>query len=250
LHAVICSTGKQQEFPQLQRWSGIMDQVSEVALQQYRRLVEHPHFIEYFRAATPIQLVENLNIGSRPSRRRASQSIDDLRAIPWVFSWTQSRANISSWFGTGTAFVSWCRDDPQRLTELQEMYRQWPFFNTLLNNIHVGLGRADMNIASLYSHLAPADSRKIFELIDHEYRITCQQVLAITQQDEILDTEPWLQHSIRMRNPYVDPLNYIQVAMLEDLREDSERPPAERDEQIRILAGSVNGVAAGLQNVG
>ncbi len=250
LHAVICSTGKQREIAELPRWSEIMDEVSEVALQQYRRLVQHPQFIEYFLSATPIQLVENLNIGSRPSRRTASQSIDDLRAIPWVFSWTQSRANISSWYGTGTALEVWCQDDPERLKELRQMYRQWPFFNTLLKNIHVGLGRGDMNIARLYAQLAPEHAREIFDWIDREYQLTCRHVLAVTQQDEILDTEPWLQRSIQRRNPYVDPLNYVQVAMLEKLRDGSDREPADRDEQIRILVNSVNGVAAGLQSVG
>ena len=130
------------------------------------------------------------------------------------------------------------------------MFQHWPFFNTLLRNVHVGLGRADLDIAELYSRLAPENSRQIFDLIRKEFDLTRSQALSITGDDEILDTEPWLQRSIRVRNPYVDPLNYIQVAMLEKLRKNPELNNEEKDAHIRILVNSVNGIAAGLQSVG
>ena len=249
MHAVLCSTGKRPHFDRLERWSAIMDQISELAFNKYRSLVDHPEFIDYFQSATPIDLVENLNIGSRPARRKASKSIADLRAIPWVFSWTQSRANIASWYGIGSALESWQSDHPNGISELQEMFQQWPFFKTLFKNIHVGLGRADMDIAELYAGLAAEKPRQVFTQIRTEFELTCRQVLAVTSQNEILDTESWLQHSIRVRNPYVDPLNYIQVALIRRLRNETLDTDT-REQMIRVLANSVNGIAAGLQNVG
>ena len=251
LHAVICSTGKRPQYDKAERWGKIMDEISEVAFQKYRSLVEHPKFIEYFQTATPIELVEFLNIGSRPSRRKkASMSIDDLRAIPWVFSWTQCRANISSWFGIGSAIEQWCQSDSAKQQELNEMYREWLFFRTLFNNVHLGLARADMDIAALYAELAAPDARVVFDLIKDEFALTSTCVLQVTGHQELLETEQWLQHSIRVRNPYVDPLNYIQVALLERLRNETDLADADKTEIRRLLADSVNGIAAGLQNVG
>ncbi len=250
LHAVLCSTGKRPQFDNLDRWSAIMDELSELAHRKYRSLVDDPKFIDYFHSATPIELVEKLNIGSRPSRRKDSNSIDDLRAIPWVFSWTQSRANISSWYGIGTAIRDWCLAEPSRMKEIQEMYATWPFFTTLFNNVHLGLGRADMDIAGLYAQLATKQSSTIFDSISAEFGLTCEQVLAVTGKAEILDTEKWLQHSIRVRNPYVDPLNYIQVALIERLRNETDLDSETKDEIVQVLSSSVKGIAKGLQNVG
>ena len=251
VHAVVCSTGNRPEYDKLDRWSAIMDEISELAHRKYRALVDHEKFIKYFQTATPIELVETLNIGSRPSRRKSSNSIEDLRAIPWVFSWTQSRANISSWYGIGTAMTKWCESASGDIEEVQQMYEQWPFFNTLFKNVHLGLGRSDMDIAGLYSQLAEDSvSSEMYSSIKNEFELTCQQVLQVTQDQKILDTESWLQHSITVRNPYVDPLNYIQVALLERLRGGQSVDDSDYDELIRILSNSVNGIAAGLQNVG
>ena len=131
------------------------------------------------------------------------------------------------------------------------MYEQWPFFTTLFKNVHLGLGRSDMDISGLYARLADQEiATEIYESIKTEFDLTCQKVLTVTQDNEILDTESWLQHSIKVRNPYVDPLNYIQVALLERLRGDETFSDSDRSELIRILSNSVNGIAAGLQNVG
>lgn len=250
LNAVICSAGKRPRYDKFDHWSQIMDEVSEIAYRKYRGLVEHPQFVEYFHASTPVTLVDSLNLGSRPARRTGSASLDDLRAIPWVFSWTQSRAAASSWFGVGTAIATWRNGDSSRLEKLREMVQNWPFFNTLFKNLHVALGRADMEIAALYAQLGTVETQEIFDVIKAEFEITCREVLLVSQTENILDTEPWLQRSIQVRNPYVDPLNYIQVALLKRLRSLDDEDTTTKDELTKVLASTVNGIAAGLQNVG
>jgi phosphoenolpyruvate carboxylase len=226
-----------------------MDQLSESAYQKYRALVEHPRFLAYFQTATPIDQIGLWNIGSRPAHRRATKSLDDLRAIPWVFAWTQSRANVPSWYGVGTGFDTFLKSgDPQRaddrLKQLQEMYRR-----TMLSNVHLGMGRADMEIASLYAELAAKeDADVIFTDIKNEFELSKSMLLKVTGAENILDTEPWLQRSIKVRNPYVDPLNYMQVALLRKLRSDPDG--ADADHYRQCLIQSINGIAAGLQNVG
>lgn len=249
IHAVICSSGRRPEFGNIETWSQTMDQLSTLGYQCYRQLVEQQPFIDYFQTATPIELIDSMNLGSRPSRRKKTQDISDLRAIPWVFAWTQSRTNIPSWFGVGSACKEWLSGDQSRLAQLQEMFRDWPFFHTTLANVHVGLGRADLAISEIYSQLADENYRdQIFAQIKNEFELTCEYVLKITGHKEILDTESWLQHSIRMRNPYVDPMNSIQVALLERYRNSND--DQERAELQGVILQTVNGIAAGLQNVG
>ncbi len=254
LNAVICSLGDRPTYSGYEQWSAIMDSISQSAFQKYRQLVEQCGFVDYFQAATPIDQIEGLNLGSRPSKRKASMGIADLRAIPWVFAWTQSRTNIPSWYGVGTAICDWLSSetgqvDESKVESLQSMYQQWPFFRSVLANVHLGLCRADMGISKLYSTLCPNEvGRKVFADIQAEYDLTQEWVLRITGHQEILETEPWLQHSIRMRNPYVDPMNYLQVALLDRLKN------AENDEDLnsirQAILQSVNGIAGGLQSVG
>ena len=252
LHAVLCSTGHRMvDDADTKIWAGVMDQLSSSAHEKYRSLVEHPRFLSYFQTATPIDQIGLWNIGSRPAHRRATKSLDDLRAIPWVFAWTQSRANVPSWYGVGTGFDAFLKSGnaASRLAQLQEMYRKWPFFRTMLSNVHLGMGRADMHIASLYAELADKeDSDVIFTNIKKEFELSKKMLLDVTAAENILDTEPWLQRSIKVRNPYVDPLNYMQVALLRKLREDPEGSQAEHYRE--CLIQSINGIAAGLQNVG
>ena len=249
-NAVICSSGKRPDFPDLERWSTVVDSVSQIAFEKYRSLVEKDEFIGYFQTATPIDQIDQLNIDSRPSRRKSTKSINDLRAIPWVFAWTQSRTNIPSWYGVGTGFSSWIESGEEGyLAELQDMYLKWPFFKTVLDNVHLGLGRADMDIAKFYSELVSEPyGEEIYSNIHMEYELSRKWLLAITQHDDVLDSEQWLQHSIRMRNPYVDPINFIQVALLERFRETEDQQERERIQ--KVIIESVNGIAAGLQNVG
>jgi phosphoenolpyruvate carboxylase len=251
LHAVLCSTGKRPEFEGLAQWSEAMDQLSSSAFDKYKNLIGHPDFITYFQTATPIDQIDRLNIGSRPSHRRVTRTLDDLRAIPWVFAWTQSRANVPSWYGIGTAFSDWLGEDADgsRLAMLQTMNKEWPFFRTMLANVHLGMGRADMEIAGMYAKLAdPKIGDAIFSDIKAEFELSREMLLKVTETNEILETEPWLQHSIKVRNPYVDPMNYIQVALLKELRANPNH--AELEKLQRAIVLSINGIAAGLQNVG
>ena len=253
VNAVLCSSGKRPHFDQLDRWSSIMDEVSSAAHARYRTLVEDKYFLEYFQAASPIDLIGQMNIGSRPAHRRATRSLDDLRAIPWVFAWTQSRVGVPSWFGVGSGFETWLSENEdqrgQRMKALQEMYAQWPFFRTVMGNVHLGLGRADMEISKCYAQLAGEEAGKtIHDQIQAEYDLSKGLVLEITGHDDLLDTEPWLQKSIRVRNPYVDPMNRIQVELLKHFRNAADDSQAEA--LAKAILQSVNGIAAGLQSVG
>jgi phosphoenolpyruvate carboxylase len=252
-HAVLCSSGRRPQFDQIETWSSIMDNVSSSAHGKYRSLVEHEHFLTYFQAASPIDLIGQMNIGSRPAHRRATRSLNDLRAIPWVFAWTQSRAGVPSWYGVGSGFEQWLSesgaDRAKRMAQLQEMYSQWPFFRTVLGNVHLGLGRADMAISKIYSELAgDTAGETIHSQIQAEYDLSKRLVLEITGDEALLDTEPWLQKSIRVRNPYVDPMNCIQVELLKHFRAESDDEKTETLSQ--AILQSVNGIAAGLQSVG
>ncbi|MCB0206170.1 MAG: phosphoenolpyruvate carboxylase, partial [Anaerolineae bacterium] len=209
----------------------------------------NPALVAYFHAATPIAEISQLNIGSRPARRKAGQQIRDLRAIPWVFAWTQTRVNLPGWFGLGTALETWASDDSGRWALLAEMYRDWAFFRTTVDNAQMSLRKADMHIAQLYASLADEKVREeVFPRISAEYARAEQSVLRITGLGELLDNEQWLQKAIRLRNPYVDPMNYIQVALLRRLRHTDDPDEAEALRSVILL--SVNGIAAGLRNTG
>ncbi len=265
--AVMLTCGRRPHYELEPRWAEIMDCLSEAAFRSYRSLVEKPEFLRYFHEATPIDHIGLLNIGSRPTRRRATLDISNLRAIPWVFAWTQSRVNLPSWYGVGTALESWVAfgqaettgdpggatsgeaDAEQRLVQLRGMYENWPLFHTVLDNVQMGLGKGDMAIASLYAGLTDVATRAaIFDDLKAEYARTERMVLAVTGYRELLENESWLQRSVKLRNPYVDPMNYIQVAVLDRLRQQPDAPNAAELRTAVLL--SVNGVAAGLQNTG
>ena len=257
--SVLLTSGRRPQYAQEGKWAAVMDELSEAAFRKYRALVTRPEFLTYFHETTPIDQVGALNIGSRPARRKATQDISDLRAIPWVFAWTQSRVNLPSWYGVGTALESWmagggeggagAQESARRLGTLQEMHGSWPFFRTVLDNVQMGLAKADFAIASLYAGLTGEETREaIFSDLQDEYDRTVRVVLQIAQATELLDKEPVMQRSIKVRNPYVDPMNYIQVALLRRLRTESDPDAAQRLRGAVLL--SVNGIAAGLQNVG
>ena len=251
VNAVILTAGKRPHFPKEEEWAQRMDKLSDIAFRKYRSLVTKPGFITYFHEATPIDHISALNIGSRPARRKATQDISDLRAIPWVFAWTQSRVNLPTWYGVGAALEAWCRggEDAEKLAELREMYRQWPLFTNILDNVQMGLAKADMAIASLYSELTDETTRSaIFTDILDEFQRTERMVLLVVESDHLLSKEPVLRRSIKVRNPYVDPMNYIQVALLHRLK--TERDPERRRRLTAAVLSSVNGIAAGLQNTG
>jgi phosphoenolpyruvate carboxylase len=184
-------------------------------------VVEDPDAFRYFEEATPVQEISRLNIASRPAWRHDASRFEDLRAIPWVFAWVQSRHYLPGWYGMGMGLKGFLAADPaRRLALLRAMYRQWPFFTRLIENAQMTMEKADMGIAHRYASLVqdPAVGARIFECIRAEYE-TCREVLLrITEQAELLDSDPPLQRSLRLRNPYVDPLSYIQVSLLRRIR--------------------------------
>ena len=224
-------------------WVETLNGLAQTSLKHYRELVEHPGFIDFFQLATPIQGVERMAIGSRPSRRPtdAKPGLSNLRAIPWVFSWTQNRAIIPAWYGIGTAFAS---VDSARLASL---YQDWPFFRAVIDNAELALAKADIDIARCYSELAGGDSQ-IMDLLETEFERSRASVLALTGRKVLLEGQPWLERSIRVRNPYVDPLNLIQVETFRRLRAASD--DHELDLYWRLLRMTIQGVAAGLRTTG
>lgn len=232
----------------------IADELAATASQVYRALVwEDPAFEAYFRAATPIDEIAALTIGSRPAGRggRSSSGLRDLRAIPWVFAWSQSRANLPGWFGTGSALSDFRnRHRAGGLKKLRTLYRSWPFFASVVDNTELSLAKADMQIAARYASLADSPSgARIWRTIKTEFERTSAQVREITAREELLHNMPVLQRSIRLRNPYVDSLSELQVWLLTSLRKLPTDDPRRMD-LMRLVHLTVTGVAAGLQNTG
>jgi phosphoenolpyruvate carboxylase len=230
-------------------WSAILDRLAPAACRHYRGLVyDDPGFLDYFRQATPIEEIVQLKIGSRPSKRGKSTSPGQLRAIPWVFSWMQSRHTLPGWYGLGGAIDEHLRDRPDDLATLQEMYRRWPFWRTLIDNTQMILAKADMTIARLYADLVEdqALADRIHGQIVDEYDKAVRATRLITGQGEQLEQMPILRRSIDRRNPYVDPLSFIQLVLLKRLRA-GEGP---RDETLTGVLESINGIASGLKNTG
>jgi len=226
-----------------------MESLSTSAYKVYRDLVyETDGFERYFWESTVIGEIANLNIGSRPASRTKSTRIDDLRAIPWVFSWAQCRLMLPGWYGFGSAVEAWCASQPAiGLETLRRMYRDWPFFQTLLSNMDMVLAKSDIAIASRYADLvADAGLReRIFSRIRNEWRSSIAALLAITGQTGLLETNPLLARSIRNRFPYLDPLNHVQIELLKRHR------AGDRDEQVvNGIHLTINGIAAGLRNSG
>ena len=225
-----------------------MDQMSATAHQMYRALVyENPKFIEFWQTATPLDEIKRLHIGSRPAARGKSSEVTKIRAIPWVFSWMQSRFNLPGWFGLGTALAA-VKDHAL----LRDMYKSWPLFKTMLNNAEMSLLKADMGIAALYVDLVPDKElgNEIFRGIRAEYDRTHDVILSISGHANLLDEEPVTQNAVQLRNPYVDPLNYIQVEMLHRIRALSDREGEAAQSLREVITITINGIAAGLRNTG
>ncbi len=236
-------------------WLDVMEQIATSARQTYRDLIYgNPEFLTYFREATPIAEISRLRIGSRPASRRNSARIEDLRAIPWVFSWMQSRHTIPGWFGLGSALATFIEhaESPgtPALNLLRTMYRQWPFFTTLLDNAQMIMAKADMGIARQYAGLVGDQdlAQRIFGIIEAEFNRSREMICAIAEVDDLLGASPALQRAIQHRNPYIDPLSYIQIELLRRLR--SEGDPGEQEQLETTVLMSINGLAAGLKNTG
>ncbi len=248
--------GRAESDPREPERSAVLDQLASVARAEYRRLVwDDPAFESYFVAATPIVELGGLAIGSRPAARGAAgrpgwAGLGTLRAIPWVFAWSQSRTNLPAWYGTGRALAAFRAADASGMRRLRQLYRTWPFFASVLDNTEMALAKADPAIAERYASLAgTGDARRIWQLIREEFERTVEHILAITERQRLLDDMPVLQRSIELRNPYVDSLSELQVMLLGRLRALPAADPL-RPELLRLVHLTVSGVAAGLQNTG
>jgi len=206
----------------------------------WRRLVEHPGFAPFFDRATPMREIEGLPIGSRPAHRGASRSLDDMRAIPWVFAWGQARVGLPGWYGVGTALES-VAGEPGGLEHLREMHRRWPFFSSFLENVQLSLAKADRQVAQAY--LEAADDDAIARDVLDEFDRTLDLVLRVAELDTPLAHRPVLRRAIDLRNPYVDALSFLQLRFLPEAR-------AGDEQAARIVGITVGGIAAGLQNTG
>lgn len=236
--------------PPKEHWVDLMDRLAAKAATVYRRLVDDESFLEYFALATPIEEIENLPIGSRPSRRRGQRTLKDLRAIPWVFSWTQSRNLLPAWYGLGSALEQATAEDWLRM---QEMYRDWPLVTAMIDNAALALAKADLDIAHAYARLVedPTARQKLFGMIQAEYARSEAAVLKILNAKSLLDKVPWLDRSIRSRNPYVDPLNLIQIELIRRLRGlDADAPDKVREPLRDLVRLTIQGIASGLRTTG
>ncbi|QDU27832.1 Phosphoenolpyruvate carboxylase [Anatilimnocola aggregata] len=234
-------------------WRDMIDELSKRSYTAYRELVDQPGFIQFFASATPIDEIENLPIGSRPARRRGERSLGDLRAIPWVFSWTQNRCMIPAWYGLGTALAEVKYRDRTSWNTICEMYRAWPFMQATIDNAVLALAKADMYIAHHYADLEEdSDIRqRCWSLIAAERDRTRQALLDMVGGGELLATNPWFYSSIDARNPYIDPLNLIQVDLLRRRRTlPAEATDAEREQLRDMLRLTVQGIAAGMRTTG
>jgi len=229
---------------------GIMDEIAHAGERHYRMLTEKtPGFLDYFYEATPVREIGLMNIGSRPShRKKGDRSKESVRAIGWVFAWGQSRHALPAWYGIGAALESWRGNDLARLAKLQHMYREWPFFRALLSNAQMALTKTDMNIAREYAALCldEVSGMQVYETIREEYQRSVRQILNVADIQTMLEESPALAISLNQRNPYLDPLNHIQVVLLRKLRQDE----AADSVWLEPLLRSINAIAAGMRNTG
>jgi phosphoenolpyruvate carboxylase len=225
-------------------WRSLMDQLADTAFASFRSVVhEEPRFVEYFRAATPEEEIGKLKIGSRPARRRRGKGIKSLRAIPWVFAWTQTRLNLPAWLGIGEALQHAMDQDRGEL--LHEMYADWPFFAATLDLVEMVLAKGDPEVAARYdAELVPPQLAPVGEAIRVRYHKTVELLLQVTGHRGLIENEPVLRHTIEVRNPYIDPLNLIQIELLRRLRAGHNGVISD------ALFAAINGIATGMRNTG
>lgn len=229
----------------------MFEQISEEAFKHYKELINHPKFPEYFRTATPIDIIERIEIGSRPPSRSSDEDIRTLRAIPWVFAWTQNRQTISGWYGFGYSVSSCIQRGIISMDELKNMYKNWEFFKVLADNIEMVLLKTDMIIGREYISLCPdmSAAKEIFNMISSEYDRSVDVLLKITGETDLLNSDKSLQRSILLRNPYIDPISFIQVKFIKKYR-NKNLQAREKKQLLSLLRSTVNGIAAGLRNTG
>jgi phosphoenolpyruvate carboxylase len=230
------------------RWEEAIEEMSQEAYRIYRReIADNPDVLEYFEQATPVNELDTARIGSRPSRRTKGRRLEDLRAIPWVFGWMQSRHAVPAWFGVGYALEQFANNGPAHEQLLRQIARGFPAFSELLRNVELGMAKADLGIARDYSGLVgnAALRKRVFSMLEEEFLRSRRMILRVTGQRELLSRNRVLARSIRLRNPYVDPMSLIQVELLR--RKQQGRQSADLEYP---LGATINGIAAGLHNTG
>ena len=238
---------------QQQYWISTLNEIAEASLAKYRELVFNDNdFFDYYNDVSPLNEIGSLNIGSRPMRRQTKPSFEGLRAIPWVFGWMQNRQLLPGWFAAGTGLYSFAEKDPRNLDMMRALYKEWPFFTAVIDNLHMALMKADMKTAEVYIPLAKNEeaAERIFGIVKEEYAKTKEMALKISETSELMEHYPRIKESIHSRNPYVDPLNYLQVDLLERLREVDEFDDEMQRELLIHTLLTISGVAAGLRNTG
>jgi phosphoenolpyruvate carboxylase len=222
-------------------WLDAAATIADAARTAYQGLLDTEGFVSYFEQATPITVIEELNMGSRPASRSGERTVEDLRAIPWVFSWTQSRCILPGWYGLGAGIEAYLEEGGSTDT-LQAMYDEWAFFRTTIDNAALALARTDMEIASEYAAVADDDlEERFFPVFEAEYERAAEFATTAGDRDDLV-TREWLRESLRRRNPYVDPLNLLQTHLLDrEHRTETEK---------RALRLTVKGIAAGMKNTG
>jgi phosphoenolpyruvate carboxylase len=250
VHAVLLTARPLRKPKVTDRAAEVVDDVAALALAAYTDLVhETPELVAFLHEATPLDALGQLNIGSRPARRAAGHGIGDLRAIPWVFAWTQCRINLPAWYGVGSALTSWARDDEARWEELRTLTASSRLLQVTFDNVEMALAKSDLAIAADYARLARPEVRDtVLPRLQAEYDRTVAAVLRIAGHDRLLAGDPDLAAVLRLRDPYLDPLHALQAALLERLRTD----PAESGGDLLRTAVLVatNGIAAGMRNTG
>lgn len=247
VNAVLQTTPKEIAEPHFTpKMREVMEEIATRSMKAYRKLIDNPEFWQWFMDITPIKYIGRLPIASRPVSRKSADELtfDDLRAIPWVFSWTQTRYNLPGWYGMGEALHSIVNKNQENLHFLQQMYRGWIFFRTVIDNAQLEMGRAKLNIAKYYSDLA---ENCFYQEIEKDFNKALDAIMNITGQEKLLDNQSAIQKSITLRNPYTDVLNLLQIELLHRCRKATENE-FEQNENALLL--SINGIAAAMQSTG